>query len=1238
MINVQCLFKNIHNYVTWLRQQSIRLDTPELMAQVRSVFNEAAPTEANSASIDRYVRALRSLLSCETLPEQFSVTNGVHVPCYNIGDQVDGQFVVASERLWFAGVVVEKRPSGAALGYEVFWVGTKPSKTGTSKNPRWMSVHSLRSHLNGSSIGSDAEWHDIERIRCVYDPSTRHASVVEVEESLESSNIVEVPKYVEGSSSGAGNSSGGSGMIASSGEQASNGISERPPRGSSKRSSENVESNGGESGGVSGNQKKKKRGSHNGSRVPAPKSSHNGRVPAPETPHGGQKTPAVQAIGTFSVHKKTFEVCDSVSFAISCLQSLDQGEVEHPSTFGQLKNRILDMGASLAAMYRNQNYVKMVADTLQELDQYAGPEPPCLPHSKVFVELLEKYGFCVTPRMFTKSEILCIAIAMLDTRHHFMRIEQKTGNEKGFRGMAFLDPRVQSVMLKRLQRYGFANSRFHPESLQSFSSVVINGGGSWLQSSDWDFNLQSRFVMDCSVTPFAIAISDSPGVLEANGLYVASTKKRNNQTVYVQVSSIEFESGGTNRKLDKNFTPFKKCLIASVVKSLKQHALDSKGIRREPCSPRVLCCTGTDSWGIQMLPGFDTKLFLVQFGWEAGRNFTATNPMCLKRSLFNGQGNSIMQPCNVSISIVAEAASSVILPEKLGDVHHYFSFGTTKYVNRDADDDCMTVPEAMDPQAWHGDGPEFYDAAVYTDCGDLKSDAPSWDKRQSTKRAKKRHPNPIVSHADHLSANSWCPLLPQLLKPFLPEQNDILSESWSALGAVFSGTFIETWATHPKRARHDPDSVAEALRVPIPLGCMAPFTFFWKHRGKGDEAPAKGQSNVPVHARPHDYVFCSDPRKLPCYDAEATLEFTSTCGNPAAHSDPGSQLQVLECLQTFNRWSPGHQEHLQSYHEYFATQDELNSYLRHARNHQCQVKEVLIFPCVEVSTWRIVLCTGSGEEACTVRVRGTANEGEQIDVLVCKADFESDVPLFFGGDGKKYQLCGDGQAVVETISTGLIYEYEPAIDSLLKSATSNLSTNWCSATLHHLLCLLDMSCLQDGTLSINEHNVLVATSAKKNIEFELLPFYSMIGQLGTNKFWRLYTVRGGGVRIALPDPYPLLTDWSFVALDPAITPKSKKLGFRVSGKLAYDPSREVQESLPADYFTSEIVGIDSEGAVITVDDTPYRLAGDSDQKKYDGMAIQNIMRTFPREGTWLNKGHASIDSVMQALSKCFNPS
>jgi hypothetical protein len=1202
---------NIHQYVTWLRDRSIRLNTPQLMEQVKTVLAEAYTRISGSAlstdTIDKYARNLRSMLSCEQLPAKFSISNGVDVPCYSFGDAVDGIFFIGKgatiQRIWCAGVVVGIRSAQSTDSYEVFWIGLPPCKrTGAqcTKNPTWESVHSLRSHVDGSLTGTDDDWMDIGKIRTQYDPDKR-SEHLEEEKQLPNQTKQPQPKpkpQVDVSSSS----------------------SSRPKRvrKSTTEPEDSLDT-------YSKPHAKKSRSSRNQHSAP------DAHAPDTQTPAPATQTPSVQAPAQFALHIKTFEVCDSVSYAISCLESFDRGDVEHPSVFKQLEARILSLARGLAGMYHNSNYLKMVEDTLKELADYAGPQPACLPYSKNFVDMLEKYGFCVTPRMFSKSEILCIGIAMLDTRHHFNRIEQKTGIEQGFRGMAFLDPRVQRVLLRRLQRYGFTNPRFHPECLQIFSSVVINGGGSWLQSSNWEFNLQSRFVMDCDASPFAIAVSDSPGVLEANGLYVASKTTRHGKPVYVQVSLIEFM--GVQRR-DKDFTPFKTCLKPNAISSVQAYALDSQGLRVEACSPRVLCCTANGSWGIQLLPGFDTDMFIVRFDWERCGEMKAKQAECFKRTIFGDNVQTSMQQSSISIKYVAKDAKNVIAPAKLNTLH-YFSFGTTKYVVRDADEDCLQVPEAMGPQAWHGDGPPVYDAALYTDCGDLKPDAPSCGARKLRYESWKAAQDPAkprchpVSEADHLSANSWCPFVPRFLKPFLPEQNDILSESWSALGSMFSDTFIET-KSQPKEKQGEreetQETATEPLRVRIPLGCMAPFTFHFDHRGKGDKKYVCGKKvPVPIHARPHEYNFCIDPRKFPTYDVEATLEFDSTCRNPAAPSDPGSQLQVLECLQTFPRHDPGHDEKVPPYHEYFCSQKDLDDYVQLALREQCQVKNPVHHECVEVSKWTICLSSqgGDSEKANGVLVAGTIGSSETVRVIVTAADFDSDCPLFYGSDGRKFKLLGPGEATpFGDLAT--TFSSNATLSDLLVSATRHLSSNWCSATLHHLLCLLDTRFHPNATLSINEHNVLVATS--DNDCLELLPFYTMLGKLGTRKLMRLYTCRGVGTRIIVPDPCPVLTNWCFLPL-PTGT-KKVGLGFCAGGL----PDGDVAPGMCC--LTTAITGIDSEGVVSTVNGTPYRLEGpcrlDHMKELPEDHPLRKAMGSIPDEGSWLDEG--SMHRVMQALS------
>jgi hypothetical protein len=688
---------------------------------------------------------------------------------------------------------------------------------------------------------------------------------------------------------------------------------------------------------------------------------------------------------------------------------------------------------------------------------------------------------------------------------------------------------------------------------------------------------------------------------------------------------------------DKDFTAFITCLQHEAAKSVQAYALDSQGLRHEACSPRVLCCTGNESWGIQLLPGFDTDMFIVRFEWKACVEMKAKQAQCFKRTTFGKKMDTITQLCSISIQYVAEAAKDIIAPCKMNRLH-YFSFGTTKYVTRDADKDCVEVPEAMGPQAYHGDGPGVYDAAVYTDCGDLKPDAPScgarklmhesWMAAQDPNKPKRK----VVSEADHLSANSWCPFVPRLLKPFLPEHSDILSESWSALGSVFSETFIET-RSQPKNTQgaRDGDKAIVPLRVPIPLGCMAPFTFHFDHRGKGDKTdePVCGKTvPVPVHARPHEYNYCLDPRKFPTVDAEATLEFNSTCHNAAAPSDPGSQLQVLECLQTFTRDNPGHDEKLPPYHEYFRSQNELDAYVRHALIEQCQVKEPVRHQCVEVTKWTIYL---SSEGPNRVLVGGTIEGQDVHDVGVTAADFDSNCPLFYGSDGRKYELRDDGQATPRGDFANT-FSSDDTLSGLLRSATCHLTSNWCSTTLHHLLCLLDTRFLPNATLSINERNVLVAKSESEC--FELLPFYTMLGKLGTRKLMRLYTCRGVGTRIIVSDPFPVLTNWCFVPLEIGTTKKG--LGFCALGEKIANHAHDVT------HHTTAITGIDSEGVVCTING-PCRLEGKCNLNILDihcqnipqYVPLRNAMKSIPDEGSWLHEG--SMHRFMQALSAVFQP-
>jgi len=1253
----QCLrsasasFESMHAQVSWLRAQQFRIRSNDELWRVRNIFQKAHP-EASSDSLMCYARIFRSLLSCHELPLTFNLTNSIQVPSYEVGDEIDAQFVMdhgksEARTEWIAGLVIGTRPQkNQALPYEVFWIGSPPRRSGPNRNPMWVSPHILRMHALDAISGTDEEWKSHQKIRdwrMEQIPKVR-ADDDETDDAAkgEDSDAAAARKRPSCQTSSVAskkvNADDADTVDAAKGEDSgAAAATKRPSRQTPSVPSKKV---------TFTDTAATSKASHAGSekrRRPSPKKVDQTQRsnPAHQEKKDSKGVSEVKSQLSSLAVKRTFEMGDSVTFAIECLLSLDRGDQEHPDSFKELKERLTDMARTLAIMYDNMRYNDLVKDTLRELKTYKGQQKPRLPHSKDFLDLLTKHGFCVSPRMFTKCELLCLAIAMLDARHHFVRINGKTADEKkahrGFRGMALIDSRVQTILNNRLERYGFKNCRFHPKSLQPFSAVVINGGGSWLQSSNWEFHKQFRFAIDKEFKkPFAVVVSDTPGVLEANGLYVATTMRRNGEPVYVQVSAIEF--AGNPSTPVKDFIPFQRCLKPEARKFLKPFALDSQGFRLEVCSPRVLSCISKDRWGIQLLPGFDTQMFLVKFSWNVQETTHEANAECFKRALSVSTKDGNMQPCKISISKKWEAISCL----KNFVAVHNFSFGTKKFAVRTVDEDCAIVPGPLQPQAIHSDGPCVYNTEVYDEFGDLKATGLSCAEEKKrhagkTKASKRKGmgSEKIVSESDHQFASPWCPFLPNLLQRFLQDQNDVLSGSWSALGGVFSGTYIETLADN---GEVDPLDPLSTLRVEIPLGCMGIFDFLWKHRGKGDQCRKKAE----IHARPHDYVYSGDPRKFPTMDIEATLEFTGFCSDTAAHDDPGTKLQVLECLQTFTpETAEGHDENVPLYHTYFSTQAKLNAYVEKAHTLQCAIKRQveLVSDDIDLTSWKISLVCAPGREALQKQVMlvGMSQHGgfsHSITVTVTKADFESDTPLFGGSDGQRYKLSGEAGQPWPCTESHEDFFKDSAFISLVKSATDALTTNWCFERLHYLLSLLDTRVLYKARLSINSDNNLMATTPD-GLGIDLLPSYTLLCVSydipdHPCKRMRLYTSKGLSTRIAIPDHYPVLRNWTFVPL-PSRDSYSG-YGFKASGTLSYHPHKNT-DSFGSSWMSSEVCGIESEGVVTTTNGSPYRLDGDP-QVLETQTEILAIMRRFKQP--WFGS-ETSIQQTMQELSKVFWP-
>ena len=739
------------------------------------------------------------------------------------------------------------------------------------------------------------------------------------------------------------------------------------------------------------------------------------------------------------------EVFNIVDAAIDTLECLDAGLAVHDVVlYNDLASKLTRVASFLARMYSNDAYKDLVSSTLEELCNYAGQQEPRRFRSKAFLVGLSKFGFCISPRMWKKEEILCIAISILDIRLDFQGINQKDGMDvkTSFRGMAVLNARIQRIFYKRLHLYGFVNPRYHPERLQAFSSVVINGGGCWQQSATWEFCKLSCFRMDTTAAPFIVRVASDVGALECAGVYVASTTKQNGKPVYVQVSKREFH-GFTGQK------GFKSCLKdTALIHTIGRFTTNNEGNRVDACSPRVLVCLNADrsEWGIQLLPGYCSDLCIMRFSWNRGQTSNIQRFASFDFNKFEAK----MQPCALSITALCHSAGDC-LNDNCFLNGHVFSFGTSKIMKscfRNAKDAASFHASPLGPQGWHSDGPRMYNDSIFDTFGNLRPDAVACAHRAKWK-------------------GRWTSLWNNPLQLYFSDHIGILQESFSALFGIFKGTFIETPPVMDAR-RNRP-----ALKVHVPLGCAVVFTFAWKHRGKGDDPEFEGTPQCPilVHARPHFYAYSADIRKLPSVDCETSLEFISICSQPLVSK--GSQSQLLDCLQTFDRLSaPGHFED-PDVHELFSNQRDLDAFVQSQLREQITSQE-RVDTATECRKWYLLL-----DSSNKVLLRFENDDCAACCVTITSANFDSEMPSFRDSSDQLYNVIGKPARIESFPNDSAIYasfSVDPgcspdtmsmaAVLMAANQATEALSENWCESSLLHVLSILNVYAISNCTLTI----------------------------------------------------------------------------------------------------------------------------------------------------------------------------
>jgi hypothetical protein len=433
-----------------------------------------------------------------------------------------------------------------------------------------------------------------------------------------------------------------------------------------------------------------------------------------------------------------------------------------------------------------------------------------------------------------------------------------------------------------------------------------------------------------------------------------------------------------------------------------------------------------------LLPGFESDLYILKFHWNKQ---SVTGAQCFTNVDFE-TFTAKMQDCPLSITILDENASFL---RSKKTTSHVFSFGTVKTVFHDVQKARKSYrPEPLLPQGFHWDGPRVYNAHTLDMHGHVRSGAPACHRRKN---------------------GCWFDLSYQTLSPYLKDHISIMQESFSALFGMFKGTYIETPVSEASSRN------IVALRVDVPLGTAIVFTLAWKHRGKGDNADhvISTRSPVEVHARPHFYVYGKDLRKLPTVDLESTLEFVSLCSQK--ETNMASQLQVLECLQTFDHASAFGHTIAKELHEFFPAQSDLELYIASQLEEQRSRKDNPNSVVREtVKEWFLSFTRKHDQNHLSLHCDRFPD-----GVILTSACFDSDKPSFCDSQGTLYIV--DGEPAVQTAfpaKTSDSSSFESAFTDfvlpLANKATANLCNHWDEGNLLYLCYILNTRAITDCNL------------------------------------------------------------------------------------------------------------------------------------------------------------------------------
>jgi hypothetical protein len=417
-----------------------------------------------------------------------------------------------------------------------------------------------------------------------------------------------------------------------------------------------------------------------------------------------------------------------VEDAIRILVALDSGlhltSLQMEQWYEKLQNR----GKMISKMYHEKDFEVMVDETIGLLKQYSGRQILVDRDLAVFHKHLKTYGWVLSPRMWTREEIVVMCVILLDPKYMFNNILQKniSEDEEKYqnRGMACLDPRVQAIMYSRLKQYKFVLEDKHlPSDIPA--AVVLNSGGSYLQMGTWEYSGDCRFVVDDTVDAMLFEVTKTPAYTSCDGVYIATkTRRPNGEPVYVGISPTQFFGKPKTAQQIWDSVPMKKALSRDHV--LHQYfdqiackGLDFKAERVSYWENGQVVFQSVTAYGTDMkLLTVDCETFSSHSTsncWSRIENFDFKN----KKSIMVA-GSAEQSPELSSIKV-----KGTIKP------NYTFACGTKRIAVRVKKTVSENKPKRTKKQKFHKDGPTLYDDKQFDGRGNILPDAGEYTERST---------------------------------------------------------------------------------------------------------------------------------------------------------------------------------------------------------------------------------------------------------------------------------------------------------------------------------------------------------------------------------------------------------------------------------------------------------------------------------------------------------------------------